>query len=135
MTTSVDSKNVFDPDPTPKIAPKGQKIPQKATQKSAKEVPNVAELKQKDRAVLQKPKLIVYIGGSPRKFFEPNPNHKNSPEGPKKCRKDPKFGRIKKKNIGMGFKNKKCVLEPGFNPKISPKGPKKIAKDAQNVAD
>ena len=42
--------------PTPKIAPNGLK--------SAKKVPNLAELKQKDRAVLPKPKFIVYINRS-----------------------------------------------------------------------
>ena len=39
---------------TPKIAPKGQK--------SVKEAPNMDVLKNKDRSVLPKPKLIVGIG-------------------------------------------------------------------------
>ena len=39
--------------PTPIIGPKGTK--------SGKKAPNLAESKQKDRAVLPKPKLIDYI--------------------------------------------------------------------------
>ena len=37
--------------------------------------PMCEQKKQKDRAVLQKPKLIVYIGRS-QKVFEPDPNPK-----------------------------------------------------------
>ena len=44
-----------------KLAPKGPK-------KIAKEAPNVAELKQKDRALLPKAKLSVYIGRSQKSF-------------------------------------------------------------------
>ena len=33
----------------------------------------------------------------PKKVFEPDPNPKNSPEEPKKCKKAPKFGRMKNK--------------------------------------
>ena len=40
-------------------------------------------LKQKVKAVLSKPKLIVYIGNS-QKDFAPDPYPKNSPEGPQK---------------------------------------------------
>ena len=46
---------------TPKIAPKEPKIVPKGQKKSAKETPNVTELKTKDRAILPKPKLIVYM--------------------------------------------------------------------------
>ena len=42
--------------------------------------------KQKDRAVLVKPKLIVYIGQS-QQSFEPDPNSTNSSEGSKKSKK------------------------------------------------
>ena len=38
--------------------------------------------KQKDKAVLPKPKLILYIVG-PEKVFEPDNNLKRSPAGPK----------------------------------------------------
>ena len=51
--------------------------------------------KQKDRAVFPKPKLIVSIGRF-QNVFEPDPDHKNgpegqknSPEGPKKVQKRP----------------------------------------------
>ena len=50
---------------TPKISPKHQKIAPKGPQKSAKEASNVAELKQKDGAVLRKAKLSFY-----KKVFE-----------------------------------------------------------------
>ena len=56
--------------------------------------------KQKDRAVLPKLKFIVYLGKSP------DPNPKNRPEEPKKCKKGPKFGRMKNKKIGLYFQNK-----------------------------
>ena len=42
--------------------------------------------KQYIRTVLPKLKLIVYIGKF-QKVFEPDPNPKNSPEEPKKCKK------------------------------------------------
>ena len=53
--------------PTPKIAPKDQKIAPKGPKKCKrpKMWPN---LKQKVKAVLPKPKLIVYISRSPKKF-------------------------------------------------------------------
>ena len=57
----------FNPDPNPKNNDKAPKLPQ-SPQKSAKEVPNVAELKQKDRAVLPKANLSVYIGSSKKSF-------------------------------------------------------------------
>ena len=57
----------FNPGPNPKNNDKAPKMPQ-SPQKSAKEVPNVAELKQKDRAVLPKAKLSVYIGRSQKSF-------------------------------------------------------------------
>ena len=45
--------------------------------------PMCDQKKQKDRAVLQKPKLNVYIGRS-QKVFEPDPNPKKiGPKGPK----------------------------------------------------
>ena len=62
---------------------KPKKLAQRA-QKIAQEAKNVAQLEQKDRAVLSKPKLIVYIGRSPKNFFEPVPNP------PKKLRRVPK---------------------------------------------
>ena len=55
----------FKPDPDPKNSPKAPKIAQKGP---AKEAPNVAELKQKDRAVFPKAKLRVYIGRSQKSF-------------------------------------------------------------------
>ena len=47
---------------TPKKAQKGPKKKPPRAQKSPKEAPNMDVLKTKDRAVLSKPKLIVYIG-------------------------------------------------------------------------
>ena len=41
----------------------------------------------------------------PKKVFEPDPNPKNSPEGPKKLQKGPKFGQIENKKIGLYFQN------------------------------
>ena len=48
---------------TPKIAPKGKKIAPKGPKK-CKRGTKCGRLKQKDRAVLPKPKLIVYTGES-----------------------------------------------------------------------
>ena len=57
--------------PTPKIAPKYQKIAPKDP-KNCKKAQNVAKFKTKKvRTVLPKHKLIVYIGG-PKKVFEPD---------------------------------------------------------------
>ena len=53
--------------------------------------------KQKDRTVLPTSKFIIYIYRSQKKVFEPDPNPKNRPEGPKKFQKGPTFGRIEKK--------------------------------------
>ena len=53
--------------PTTKVAPKDQKIAQKGP-KSAKVAQNVAKFKSKVKAVLPKPKLIVYIGRSQKSF-------------------------------------------------------------------
>ena len=53
--------------PNPKKTPKGPK--------RAKKAPNMAELKQKDRAVFPKTKMIVYIVRS-KNVFEPDPNPK-----------------------------------------------------------
>ena len=46
--------------PTPKIAPEDQKIALKGP-KSANEAQNMANSKQKDRALLPKQRFIVYI--------------------------------------------------------------------------
>ena len=67
---------------TPKIAPKGPKSSPERAKKSAKEAQNVAGLKTKDRAVLPKPGLVVYIDS--QKSFEPDLDPKNGPKGPKK---------------------------------------------------
>ena len=61
--------------PTPKRAAKGQKDRPKG-QKSAKKGPIVAELKTKNRAVLPKSKLFVYIGLSPKNFMNSTPTPK-----------------------------------------------------------
>ena len=53
----------------------------------------MAEFKQKDRIVLLKAKLTVYIGKS-KKVFKPDPNPENSFEGSEKCKKGPNWGRI-----------------------------------------
>ena len=53
--------------PTPKIAPKDQKIAPKGP-KSAKVAQNVVKFKSKVKAVLPKSKLIVYIGKSQKSF-------------------------------------------------------------------
>ena len=63
--------------PTPKIAPKGPKRPQK-------------EPNEKNRAVIQKPKLIVYIGRFQKSFLTPT-QAKNSPERPKKGKEYPQI--------------------------------------------
>ena len=51
-------------------------------------VPNGADLKNKNRALLSKPKEIVYVSRL-EKLFEHDPNPKNSPVGPTKSQKAP----------------------------------------------
>ena len=68
--------------PTPKIAPKGPKIAPKGPKKVQKRPKMWPNFKQKVRAVLPKPKLIVYIDRF-QKGFEPDPNHKKCPKGAK----------------------------------------------------
>ena len=43
----------------------------------------------------------------PKNVFGPDPNPKNSPEGPKKGKKGPKWGQIEIKSIGLYFQTKK----------------------------
>ena len=42
----------------------------------------------------------------PKTVFEPDPNPKNSPEEPKKCKKGPKFGRIENEKIDFHLQHK-----------------------------
>ena len=65
---------------TPKIAPKGPK--------RAKKAPNLAKVKAKNRALLPKPKEIVYVSRLGN-FFEHDPNPKNCPVSPTKSQKNP----------------------------------------------
>ena len=78
-------------------------------------------LKNKDRAVLPKPKLIDFIGKFQKMVLNLTPpriiaskghkiapnDHKIAPKSPKKVQKRPKMGEIenKKKKIGMFFQN------------------------------
>ena len=64
----VGSKNVFEPDPDSKKNPKGPKNSPKGPKKVQKRPKMWPNLKQKVRAVLPKPKLIVYIGRSQKRF-------------------------------------------------------------------
>ena len=79
----------------------------------------------------------------PKNAFGPDPNPKNSPEGPKKAKKAQNEAKLKLKRYVYTSKTKssKNVIEPDSNSKLSPKdpnntpkGPKKLKKEAQNVA-
>ena len=59
--------------------------------------------KQKDRAVLPKPKLIVYIGRSQTKFLNLTQTPKTAPKGSKKGPKDPNCGQNKNKKMRLYF--------------------------------
>ena len=85
--------------PTPKIAPKSPK-----SAKRPKIWPNE---KQKDRAVLPKQKLIVYIFRF-QNVFEPDLEPKNSPNGQKK--NTPKDSKSEKRLKILPIKNKKIGL-------------------------
>ena len=61
--------------------------------------------KQTDITVLPKWKLIVYICRS-QKVFEPDPNPKNSPEGPKNGKKAQNLAELKTKKIMLYIQNK-----------------------------
>ena len=58
----------MEPDPDSKKAPKNQKKAPKVPKKVQKRPKMWPNLKQKVRAVLPKPKLIVYIGRSQKSF-------------------------------------------------------------------
>ena len=72
---------------TPKIAQKGPKKKPPRAQKSPKEAPNMDVLKTKDRAVLSKPKLIVYIGLLEKKFLNLTPTQKIVLKGQKRAKR------------------------------------------------
>ena len=95
--------------PTPKIAPKNSPKEPKKNPKGPKKVQKRSQMwenyKQKDRAVLPKPKLIVYFGRSQKKFLNLTPTPKIAPKGPKSAQKSPKFGQSKNKK-GLHFQNK-----------------------------
>ena len=65
--------------------------------------------KQKDGAVLPKPKLIVYIGMSKKTFLNLITTPKLAPKGPKSAKKDPNCGRIK--NIKMGCTLTQSIMQ------------------------
>ena len=71
---------------TPKIAPMGKKKTSRRVQKVQNRPKMWPNLKQKVRAVLPKPKLIVYIGRL-QNVFEPDPDPKIAPKGQKKSPK------------------------------------------------
>ena len=87
----------LNPTLTPKIAPKDQKIARKGPKK-CKRGPKCGQIKQKDRAVLPKPKLIVYIGRS-QKCFWTWKQPKKLPWRTQKVQNSPNFGRIKNQTI------------------------------------
>ena len=98
--------------PTPKIAPKSPK-----SAKRPKIWPNE---KQKDRAVLPKQKLIVYISRFQKYFLtwpwpqkQPQQAKKISPESPKSAKR-PKIWRNKKKDTAVLSKQKLIVYISGF---------------------
>ena len=123
---------------TPKIAPTGKK----KYPKRPKIWPNE---KQKDRAVLQKQKLIVYISRF-QKCFWAWPRPKNSPNGQKKItlkgsksKKRPNIwpnlkqkdrAVLPKQKLIVYIRSSKNVFEPDLEPKNSPNGPKKQAWEA-----
>ena len=72
--------------PTPKIAPMGQKIAPKGPKK-CKRGTKCGRLKQKDRAVLPKPNLIVYLGRSQKRFLNLTSTPKKVPKGPKSAKR------------------------------------------------
>ena len=86
----------FDPDLYPKNSPKWPKTVQKRPKMWQNQ-------KHKDRAVLPKPKLTVYIRRSPKKFLSLTPTPKPAPKGSKKCQKGPNCGQIKHKKMGLYF--------------------------------
>ena len=70
--------------------------------------------KLKDRAILPKPKLIVYIVRS-QKVFVPQPNPQKGPEGPKKCKKDVLIvAELKKKKMGLYFHTINHAIQVSF---------------------
>ena len=86
--------------PTPKIAPKGPKITKKE-----KNGPN---LKQKDRTVLVKPKLIIY-----EMLSELTQTKKITPKGPKKPRRAEKVEKMLQ--MGPNQKHKDRAVLPKLN--------------------
>ena len=72
----------------------------------------------------------------PKNVFGPDSNPKNSPKGPKKCKKSPKCDQIKNKKIELYFQNQswlstyvgpKNIFEPDPDPKNSLEGPNRAS--------
>ena len=89
---------------TLKITQNGKKKTLKGPKK-CKRVPKCCRIKLKYRAVLSKPKSIIYIGRY-KNVFESEPNPKNIPKGPKKCKNAPILAKFKTKRLGGTFKTK-----------------------------
>ena len=94
---------------TPKIAPTGKKNTPKGS-KSEKRLKIWPNLKQKDRAVLPKLELIVYISRF-KNVFEPDLDPKNSPNGLKEI--TPKDSKSEKRpKILLNLKQKDRAVLP-----------------------
>ena len=52
-----------------------------------------------------KKKVVSLCKQVPKKVFKPDPNPKNSPEGPKKSKKAQNLAGLKTKKIGLYFQN------------------------------
>ena len=120
----VDPKNVFGPDPNPKNSHEG---PKKAQDK--------AKLKMIRKAFTSKPKVIVYINRSPKKYWSwPQPQ-----KSPQKGQKGPKWVQTKNEKIGIQSQNQswqytlvglKKMLNLTPTQKIVPKDPKRAKKNS-----
>ena len=70
--------------------------------------------KRKDRAVLPKPKLIVYIGKSPKICMNLTTTLNIAPNGPKSGKKGPNCGRNKTKDVALISRSSSLVSFLGF---------------------
>ena len=71
----------------------------------------MAKTKTKNRAGLPKPKLIVYIGRSKKKFLNLTPTPKLVPKGSKMYQKGPNCGQNENKKMGLYIQTRQSAFK------------------------
>ena len=101
QSTLLGSKMCFESDLDRKNSPKRPKNILEEPKKVQNRPKMWPKQKQKDRTVLPKPKLIVYIGKSTKMFLNLTQTPEIAPKGSKKCKKGSNCGQIENKKMGL----------------------------------